>query len=304
MAFFSIFSSIGMAQPSAQDIVEKLRAQMSAGIILSNATERLNLGSTATQGSSNQFSKANLYLSLELLPDVISEWKPFGTAATGTTAAVPGIVGFFIDPLINVRLTTVGVNVVPQTGVPLFDASKFLPSQKAAVIQLGGIAGITFKESGLLRWQLGYIERSVVQSITESEKASRFWDPDDDLYTAYTHGVRLTLAGKKSETWRPVFYIDVSKGTFENFEFPAAVTANGRACLNSLANCAVLGNTAADALKVLATDFKGQRFSRTYVESRLYLGGFHFGFEVNNGSGIDDMRFLFGGTFDLTKLFQ
>jgi hypothetical protein len=104
-----------------------------------------------------------------------------------------------------------------------------------------------------------------------------------------------------------VFYIDVSRGKFENYETPIGVTANGKACLANLGSCAVLGATAPASgpalLKVLGSDFGSSRPYRTYIESRLYLKGFHFGFEVNNGSGIDDMRFLFGTTFDLTKLF-
>lgn len=279
------------APPVSNDkILSTLRAQVSAGLVLANATERLNLFAGPEKTTNNQFSKANLYLSLEMSPDVF-----------------PHPTHLFVDPLINVRLTSVGVNLAPASGAETFDSAKFVESQKAAIIQLGGVAGWAFATPGKdLEWRVGFIERTIVQSITEGERTSRFWDPDDDIYTAYTHGVRLSLnsvtEGPTGHS-RPVFYIDVSRGTFENYETPTGATDTGRACLSSLAKCAVLGNTQPGSLLVNAKDFAASRKYRTFIESRLYLSGFHFGFDVNNGEGIDDMRFLFGGTFDIKKLF-
>ena len=50
-------------------------------------------------------------------------------------------------------------------------------------------------------------------------------------------------------------------------------------------------------------DFHLRRPSRTYIESRLYLRSFHFGFDLNNGAGLDDLRFIFGVSANLGDLF-
>ncbi len=43
---------------------------------------------------------------------------------------------------------------------------------------------------------------------------------------------------------------------------------------------------------------------RWYVEGRLFLQYLYLGFDINNGTGPDDMRFIFGLTTKLDTFFS
>ena len=289
-------SNIASAKAGDSDdkmILSLLRANVTAGVVLANATHRLNLQAPAQALSGEPFTKANLYMALDMMPAILGPEK------------------CVVDPIVNIRLSSVGVNTSTGDASSGFDSSAFIQSQKAATIHLGGVIGPYFPVVALgsndrFRWSGGFIGRYVLQSITGSEKALRIWDVDD-IYSAYTFGARFSLMDKtKRNTWTPVFYLDVSRGKFENYEIATPMTPKARKCAKDIQECRKMpteGGPPSLISMIGEEDFALKRPLRTYIEARLYLKGFHFGFDLNNGEGIDDVRFIFGVSRNLGDLF-
>ncbi len=275
-------------------VLSLLRANATAGVVLANSTHRLNLQAPAQAGSNEPFTKANLYMALDLMPAIVDPEREC-----------------VVDPIVNIRLSSVGVKTSTGDASGGFDSSAFIQSQKAATIHLGGVVGRYFPVAALgsndrYQWSGGFIGRYVLQSITGSEKALRIWDVDD-IYSAYTFGGRFSLMDKaKRNTWSPVFYVDVSYGKFENYEIATPLTPNAMKCARDIQKCRTMPTKRRGPpliSMIEEKDFTRKRPWRTYIESRLYLKGIHFGFDLNNGEGIDDLRFIFGVSRNLEDLF-
>ena len=163
-------------------VLDLLRAHVSAGVVLANSSQRLNDQVPAQVEPGGQFTKANLYLALDMMPDIPPSVEKHPL--------------FQVDPLVNIRLSSVGVNTSTGDANTGFKASTFIQSQKAAEIHLGGVVGPHFSvgKPGLasrFKWSFGMIGRLIFQSITDSEKALRIWDVDD-IYHAYMVGGRFS----------------------------------------------------------------------------------------------------------------
>jgi hypothetical protein len=97
----------------------------------------------------------------------------------------------------------------------------------------------------------------------------------------------------------PTAYIEGGWGSFENFEQAEPISDRAKMCLTSLE-----AFTECVANPPPSSDFRTKERKRNYLEGRLYLSAFHVGFEINNGSGVDDMRFFAGVAFDPSKFLK
>ena len=287
--------SATLARDDDNTVLDLLGANVSAGVVLANSSERLNSQVPAQVEPGGQFTRANLYLALDMMPNI----RNFENKQL-----------LQIDPIVNIRLSSVGLNTSTGGADSGFGANAFIQSQKAATIHLGSVVGKSFPAGNRnserrFKWSIGAIGRYVLQSITDSEKALRIWDVDD-LYMGYSIGGRFSLLGKRKRgAWAPVFYVDVSRGKFENFEMATPKTHHAKKCAEDVQECRSEPSDDGSPLihRIGEEDFDLIRPSRTYIESRLYLRGFHFGFDLNNGTGHDGLRFIFGVSANLGELF-
>jgi hypothetical protein len=142
----------------------------------------------------------------------------------------------------------------------------------------------------------------MLQSVTDGDRSGRIWNLTDDLFDAYTGGVRLSLFQMHkfgtATRWKPAAYIDVSAGKFQNFEIPKVKDSKN----TNAANC--LKNPATCAQPPSKEDFIVTRNARMYIEARVVLKYIYLGFDINNGSGKDDVRFIAGVTVTLDKFLK
>lgn len=313
-------------------VLEALNARMTAGVILGNGESIVTPASDAEKLSvkGSQFSEASSYLAFETQP-MWALRKKQGQGSGKSDQWFGSLIG-------NIRLTTIGVagagvvgtssappasgagtSAPPSTGngsnssAPLTSVgSDFVASQKAVQLQFGAVIDRHFNSFTLgkseLRWAIGGIGRYMLQSVTNSDRSARIWNLEDDLYNAYTGGIRLSLFQKHSfenvSRWKPAAYVDFSTGQFQNFETPtvkvreaaeAYKQKNAQFCLDSPARCKTLP---------AKSDYKVTRRFRTYIEARVILKYIYLGLDVNEGSGRDDVRFIGGVTVTLDKFLK
>ena len=221
-----------------------------------------------------------------------------------------------LSALFDIRLTSIPVDaaVENQTPLPGQDLGAFLKSQKAAVVQSGLFYGFipqSFKwEAGTRDGEtagtrdtltdafvIGPVAKFAFQSVTDKQKALRVWNRDDDLFDAWTVGGRIAWVrsdGKRRET---LAYTDFTWGRFQNFETVVPLSTAAKLYQEKPTDDNAAGLTKAD--------FQVSQDRRFAIESRLHIPqatAVYVGLDLNNGSGRDDLRFLFGLDFDIANL--
>jgi hypothetical protein len=312
-------------EAGSPDVLGVLRARISGGAILFNQPAQVTTagsGDSATVTvNSDQFGSAAMYLAFESQPRLFSWTRCAKSKDDSSKCMTPTreYDDWYIDPIINIRLTA--IPVVALTDKITAPGVDFLKSQKAAQFGFGAVATRNFGglAVGSHKFHLGAgpVFRAMMQSVTNSDRALRLWNLTDDLYDAQTIGVRLSIfeqvsaAGVNSKTqWRPTAYIDFSQGKFQNFETPNAVGPY-KACLDKPGKCLSdyrsqvagaidLGRTTSQ----LKDDFGVRKNWRTYIEARLYVNYLYVGFDINNGAGRDDVRFIGGVSVSLDRYFK
>jgi len=306
-----------------------LRARITGGAIFFNGAPRTVLSADAKTATleTAQFSQSAVYLAYESQPRLWSfdfgkcplakdaaKGKAKGTAVIKADCSAEKAERFssrgqfnkvYIDPLVNVRLTTipvVGGSSQESNQSVQAPTESILQSQKAAQIQFGVVTSYNFGAFGLdgerFHWGIGPMARVMFQSVTDSQRALRVWNITDDLYDAVTVGTRVTLYHKEPNSWTPSAYFDVSGGKFQNFETAAGNTDEAKNCLKS-------PNTASCVTNPLPiSQFDVRREKRLYIESRIFLRFVYLGFDLNNGTGPDDLRFIFGMTVGLDRFLK
>lgn len=251
-------------------LLERFRARFSAGVILAKEAK--------------DFSRTDPYLALDT--DALFVDRP----------------NQIVSGLLNVRLTSIPV-ASQDVKTPTADFSSFLKSQKAAIFQVGTFYGYSPKSAewgGLnesYRFFAGPVVKFGMQSVTDSQKAVRIWNPTDDLYDSVTAGGRIALMDGKKDY---IAYLDVSWGKFQNFEHVELGKTD-------LAKEYSKNPTDTNKAKLTKADFLVTKPGRLAIEGRLRfppLKAVYVGVDINNGSGRDDMRFLGGVTFDLLGAIQ
>ena len=221
-------TTIDASASPTRNVLDALRARVTGGAVFFNGRPTIaqDPGENAPRLESPQFAQASSYLAFTAQPRVwTSAWK--------LPSSIPNDGGGYPrvsrEPLIDVRLTTIpvkgaGSSAVTNAGIQAPDAS-FLQSQKSAEVQLGAIVNRNFGGFGIgdarFHWALGGSLRGILQSVTDVQRTLRIWNIDDDLYDAWTAGLRLTLnqRSERSPIWMPTAYVDVSMGRFQNYEF-------------------------------------------------------------------------------------
>lgn len=303
-----------------ENVLTALRARLTGGAVFFNGRPNVVFDSdkkTATFQSS-PFSQASSYFAFEALPRLFEFGRPKcpdGTSpCPGSRLALDGrtYARSYFELLVNVRLTTIAVagSSNPASTVNGTDRS-FLQSQKAALFQFGVVAPSVnfgnFRVNGSqFHWSVAPVARGMLLSVTDADRSVRLWDIDDDLYGAGMYGARVSLfekdivAGDTPRSgWSPAAYIDASWGQFQNFERPSdSATPAAKECLAKPAEC-----LAGSVPRPPEKDFKVEKPWRMYIEGRLYLQYAYLGFDINNGRGIDDIRFVAGLTMKLDQFF-
>ncbi len=151
-------------------------------------------------------------------------------------------------------------------------------------------------------WGFGPVYRTVLQTVTDAQRNRRVWNTEDDLYGAHTYGARVTLYSRpdsspKQSSWTPTAYMDFTMGRFENFERVQGGNDAARECLQNPGACLGTGVPA-------TAEFTEENEHRLQIEARMFVGSLYLGFNVNEGQGADDVRFIAGATLDLSRLFQ
>ncbi|MSO21181.1 MAG: hypothetical protein EXQ56_12135 [Acidobacteria bacterium] len=216
----------------------------------------------------------------------------------------------YIEPFVNVRLTTIPVaGAASEGGKIIAPTAAFLQSQKAEQVQFGILVSYNFglREVGSkqFHWGLGPTFQWGAQSVTDTQRTTRVWNIQDDLYDSYLGGLRLTLYSADKEStkkdWSPAAYFDFSLGKFQSFETASAVTVKSDAdnCLKDPSVC--LGKPEPLPPR---KDYNLEKRLRGYAEVRLFLKNAYFGFDLNNGRGHDDLRFIGGLTVSLNQFMQ
>ena len=280
-------------------VLAALGSRFSGGTVIGNGPLEVtpavldDAGNITTNAmvSTQQFSQAATYLAFEMQP----VWRVIGKTDPRVS----------VSPIVNARLTTIAVADPTLIAEP---NDSFLQSEKAVQFQFGGVVDIHAKSFTLgkkrLRWSFGPIFRFMQQSVTDSERTARIWNLEDDLFEAWTAGGRISLFHERdvaeSKLWRPVAYIDFSKGSFENYEqarFGGTPAADN--CLRELNQCLVLGRDLPSE-----DEYNLSNRRRLYVESRLMLKYIYLGFDLNSGPQGDDVRFIGGLTMSLDRFFK
>ena len=279
------------AVASDYNVLSELRARITGGVVIANGSSpRVD----QVEGAS-QLDQTSNYLAFEVIPRFGPPQDP----------DAPRDRHVYLEPFVNVRLTTIPVASAGSDAatVKAPDAS-ILQSQKTAQVQLGAVGNLAsfFIRSGgadkQYHWGVGIVARKIFQSVTATQRTRRVWNIDDDLYDAHTVGVRLTLRERSGNArrWMPVAYIDVSHGKFQNLESVTGVTEDATNCLMSPGMCLERGLPPEDA-------FHTEEEDRLYVEARMFIDPLYFGFDLNNGAGLDDFRIYVGVTVGLNTLF-
>ena len=306
--------SLPVTGPRDERLLSALRAQFTGGAIFFNGAPRVVVNGTEATIQSQQFGQAAMYLAFEAQPRLwsgnINRCSSTDTeclTARGTSIRERGYNRIYVDPFVNVRLTTIPVTGVSQEGRIGAPTEAFLQSQKAAQVQLGTQGGVNFGKFSIgdtnFHWGFGPVFRFMFQSVTDAQRSLRVWDLDDDLFNLRSYGSRLTLYEKDRaigdnvrDGWAPAAYIDVSWGDFQNFQTAIGTTDAAKACLASPKTCLATGLPP-------ESEFERIRKNRYYIEGRVFLQYLYLGFDINNGPGPDDMRFIFGLTAKLDTFF-
>ena len=314
----------GQGLTSAEKAMEVLRPRVTGGAIFSNGRPRIVPSSDGKTASieSPQFSQAAVYLALETEPR-LKAWgsncntpstttssnstttatpATTSTSTTTTTTSTPGASGVcsrVLDSFVNVRLTTIPVSGAAVEAGIAAPTKEFLQSQKAAQVQFG-LAYSKNWQQGDFYFGLGLLGRGMFQSVTDTQRATRVWNLQDDLYHGYTAGLRLTAYGKGDNTLKsPVAYFDFSWGQFQNFEKATGKTTAANNCLKDPAACLALGSQIPPK-----SDYAVRVPHRMYSEARIFWNNMYLGFDLNNGDGPDDLRFIFGVTVALNQFLK
>lgn len=283
-AFVCLLLAGGAASQDGTSLLDwgRSRAYFSGGVMISHDRE--------------EFSKADVFAGFNL----DKSWLPFRVKKTD---GQPQARRCYFNSFFEARLTSIPVQTeeVPGTARPATGstpnvAENLLASRKAAQLRIG-----LYMPWITTRWEIGPPDKKAqhgfflaplatagLQSITGSrqvaatEAGTRATQliGNDDLYNFLSFGLRIghfQIPEDPNRAPELITYIDLTRGRFENFrEFDAA------------------------ARKVV-------RPWRWYFEGRLRVPGARFlfvGFEVNAGPGRDDIRFLFGTSFDIAKVLE
>jgi hypothetical protein len=288
-----------------ESILSALRVNITGGSIFFNGNHEIVKVTTddvvTGRVQSAQFSQASLYLAVESQPRL---WA-FGSGPANQFHRV------YLEPFLNLRLTAIPVSTGGAIQAP--DAG-FLKSEKAAQLQLGTLLSFNFGSfevgDSQFHWGLAPVARLMFQSVTDSNRSARVWDLDDDLYHAATFGVRMQLYGKQRRIgdslrsgWTPVAYLDLSAGQFQNFETaiaaPGPLEEKARECLRDTAKCLGMDEPLPkDAFEASAS------WARLSIEGRLVLQYVYLGFDLVNGEGPDDLRFIGGLSIKLDRFMR
>jgi hypothetical protein len=287
-----------------------LRARITGGAILSNgdpAIVKTGDGDEQTATvTSDQFSQAAMYLAFETQPSLLA----FKDSESLRASRV------YLEPFLDLRLTTIPVAGAPAIQRIEAPDAAFVQSQKAVQVQGGLLLSYNFGafEMGGARfhWGIAPVFRAGFQSVTDSYRAVRVWNFDDDLFDNETGGVRLILYKGPSKAgfvpareWMPTAYLEFSLGQFQNFETATAKAGPDQEvvadCLAQPARCLANGLPSGDPKTLY--DLHSQK-NRIYIEGRLALNYLYLGFDINNGDGGDDLRVIGGLTFDIQQLFR
>lgn len=289
-------------------LLTALRARITGGAILSNSAAVVNTatdaaGKTTSTISTNQFSKAELFLSFESQPQVFR----FGNAKTKDKRSGAAVElahpRYHIDPILNIRMTSIGVDtksVFNGDNLIVAPTGSFVQGQKAVQIHLGALAGVGFRQFSVgdskFHWAVEGVGRYILQSVTDSQRAARIWNLQDDLYDAFTMGGRLTLYQQdKLNAWKPSAYVEMAGGKFQNYETAVGKTDAATTCIAKPNDCL--------AKPVPIDQYTLTKPWRLYIEGRLFLKNVFVGFDINNGHGKDDVRFLAGLYLDFDRFF-
>lgn len=309
-----------------ENVLAAIRARITGGAIFFNGAATVVKNAAGTSGSfqSNQFAQASTYLAFEAQPRLWTFDLGWCDKVLESTDAVKvdncrqarealiaarGYSRYYVDPFVNARLTAIPVaGASPVSGATIeAPSATFLQSQKAAQLQLGAVSGFNFGrfaiKSSDFHWGLGPIIRVTLQSVTDSQRALRMWDIDNDVFKQWALGGRVTLferdgyvADSPRRGWAPAAYVDVSFGKFENFETAQGNTDAAKACLRNPGACLVQASGVPDEKQFdIAND------TRTYMEGRVFLQYLYLGFDLNTGRGPDDLRFIAGLTVKLDR---
>jgi hypothetical protein len=287
-----------------EHVLAAIRARITGGAIFFNGpttTVRSADGTSATL-QSNQFSQAATYLAFESQPRLFS-----GPRLVGVERDYERV---YLDPFVNVRLTTIPIaGARPETTTITAPSQAFLQSQKAVQLQIGAVASVNFGgfevQDTQFHWGIGPTYRFMFQNVTDSQRALRLWDLDNDLFKLHSAGMRATIYQQDPEVgdsnwhgWIPAAYLDVSLGKFENFEKATPLTPEATSCLRTPAQCLARedGVPPREAWDVTSD-------LRWYLEGRVHLKYLYLGFDLNTGDGPDDLRFIGGLTVRLSQFF-
>lgn len=309
--------SLSVTDPQDETVLAALRARITGGAIFFNGAATIvpNADRTAASLRSNQFSQAATYLAFEAQPRLWS--ADLGTCPRTDTECRAnrevvvrnrGYNRVYVDPFVNVRLTTIPVAGSTADAGPIqVPTQTFLQSQKAVQLQLGAMGGFNFGKFPIgsmdFHWGAGPVARFMFQSVTDSQRQVRLWDIDNDLFKLRSLGLRLTLYQRGQavgesvrDGWASAAYIDVSRGTFENFQTATGKTPEAITCLADPPACLVRpGGVPPSA------DFEKHEKMRWYIEGRVFLRYLYLGFDLNTGNGPDDLRFIAGLTVKLDQ---
>lgn len=291
------------------DRLSALRVRITGGAIFFNGEPEIVRGGTpeapTTTVQSAQFSQATTYLAFEAQP------QPLASRYN----AARGYHRFYLEPFVNVRLTAVPVSGSTRAPGPIeVPDTSFQQTQKAAQIQFGAISSYNFGGFHIgetdFHWGVGPVVRGGFESVTDSGRALRVWNFEDDLYHAYSAGARLMLYERSvsersnRKGWSPTAYLDVSAARFQRFEIPSvkkgltpAETAEAESCLQAPQDCLAKGLPSEEF-------FTSKLKTRLYIEARLVLQFVYLGFDLDNGDGSDDLRFIGGLTMNLDQFFR
>lgn len=262
-----------------------------------------NTGETSTSTVvSPQFSEASAYLAFESQPHL------FGLGKTDTNFKFKK---WYVDPLFNVRLTSIGVNAnaITKDGLITSPDASLLQSQKAVQVQFGGLASVNFGGFGIgksnFHWGAGPFFKAGFQNVTDSQRATRIWNLRDDLYDTHEVGFRFSLYQREEQSataddkkiWSPAAFVDFGLGQFQNFETVVGNTDLAKKCFTDPTNPCL-------AKPRPETEFTVTKPIRLHMEARLYLGYIYVGLDINNGEGPDDMRFIGGVSISLNRFFD
>ena len=230
--------------------------------------------------ATSPFSEAAAYLAGEAQP----------VLASADNADLPEA---GINPFVNVRLTTIAVTALNSTGTT---GGFFLQNHRAVQYEFGGAFLAVFHGSAEnFAGAVGPVGRYMLQTVTDPEPALRIWDLTDDTLNAWTIGARASVLKKTKDHshWEHAAYVDFSWGKFENYETATGNTIAAQRCLSNPTSCITRPEPV--TAYTLVSNW------RTYIQARVVLGFLYAGFDFNLGQGLDDTKFMIGGTIALSQ---